>query len=75
MAGDASAVPTQQRLGRHDPATAESAGERGGDGAEQVSVVIGEFGPVDLSSQHLELVAKHDDLEVLGVARAHGEAC
>ena len=42
----------------------------------QVKPHDGVFGThtVDLSSQHLELVAKHDDLEVLGVARAHGEA-
>ena len=73
MAGDASAVRTQQRLGRHDPATAESAGERGGDGAEQVSVVIVEFGPVDLSAEDHEVVAKHDDLELLGAVRADCE--
>lgn len=64
----AGSVPAQQGLGCDDPAVAESAGECGGDGAEQGAVVVVEFGSVDLSSQHLELVAEHDDLEVLGTA-------
>jgi hypothetical protein len=55
--GDSLAVPTQQRLGRHDPAVAESAGERGSDGTEQGAVVIGERGSCDLASQHGVLVA------------------
>ncbi len=35
--------------------------------------MIVEFGPVDLSAEHLELVAQHDDLEVLGPSRADEE--
>jgi hypothetical protein len=58
-------MPSQQRLGRDDPALASLAGERGGDRAEQTPVLIVEFGPVDLSAQDHELVAKNDDLEVL----------
>ena len=73
MPGDASAVPAQQRLGCDDPALAEAAGERGCDGAEQVAVVIVEWGPVDLSAEHLELVAKHDDLEVFRASRTDNE--
>ncbi len=52
----------------------ESAGERGRDRCEQAPVVIVEFGPVDLSSQHHELVAEHDDLEVFGAPRTHDES-
>ena len=55
--GDSLAVPSQQRLGRDDPAVAELAGECCGDRAEQGPVVIGERGSRDLASQHGVLVA------------------
>jgi len=74
VAGDAFAVPAQQRVGGDDPAVAESAGERSCDRPEQAPVIIVEFGPVDLSAQNHELVAKHDDLEVLGASRPDGES-
>lgn len=63
--GDPLAVPAQQRLGRDDPAVAESAGERRGDRCEQGAVVVAEGRPADLTAQDLNLVAQHDDLEVL----------
>ena len=42
--------------------------ERGRNRSEQAAVGVGELGSVDLSAQHTELVAQHDDLEVLGAA-------
>jgi hypothetical protein len=49
------------------------AGERGGDGAEQGSVVVVDGGSVDLAVEDGELVAKDDDLEVFGATRADCE--
>ena len=43
-------------------------GESGCDHAEQAPVVTGEVGAIDLSVEHTELVAQHDDLEVLRAA-------
>jgi hypothetical protein len=43
-------MPSQQRLGGHDPALTQAAGERRCDRAEQAAVVIAEFGPGDLSA-------------------------
>jgi hypothetical protein len=54
---DSAAVPTQQRLGSHDPALAEAAGERGTDRAEQRPVFVSDGWPVDLAAKDLELVA------------------
>ncbi len=73
VTGDAVAMSAKQRLRCDDPAVAESAGERGRDRSEQGPVVIGQFGPIDLSSQHLKLVAEHDDLQLLGASRADCE--
>jgi hypothetical protein len=67
VAGDAASVPAQQGLRCDDPAIPEPAGERG-DRAEERPVRVGDRWSVDLSSQHLELVAEHDDLKVLGAA-------
>jgi len=66
--GDAAAMPSQQRFGSHDPAVAESAGECGGDRAEQGPVVVIEGWSVNLAAKNHELVAQHDDLEVFGTA-------
>ena len=41
---------------------------RGRDRFEQAPVGVGELGSVDLLAQHSELVAQHDDLEVLPAA-------
>lgn len=73
MLGDSLAVPSQQRLGREDPAVPEPAGECCGDRAEQCPVVVGEPRSSDLASQHGVLVGKDDELEVLGASRSHCE--
>ena len=73
MPGDASAVPAQQGLGCHDLAVPQPAWERGGDRSEKRSIVIVDGWPVNLAAEYLELVAKHDDLEVLGASRRHSE--
>ena len=72
-AGNASAVPSQQGLGGHDPAVPQPTGERGGDCSKKRSIVILDGWPVNQAAEHLELVAKHDDLEVLGASRTHSE--
>ena len=41
------------------------AGERGGDLAEECSVILGEVSAVDVAAQHAKLMAQHDDFEVL----------
>ncbi|WP_420446185.1 hypothetical protein [Candidatus Poriferisodalis sp.] len=44
-----------------------------GDRAQQGPVVVVELGPIVLPAQHRQLVAQHDDLKILGTARAHGQ--
>ena len=56
------------------PASARSR-ERGRDRAEQAPVGVGELGSIDLAAQHSELVAQHDDLEVLRAAATHRQPC
>ena len=73
MAGDPSSVPPQECVWRDEPALASWAGERGGDGAEQGSIRVVDFGSVDLAADDGELVAEHDDLEVFGTTRADRE--
>ena len=51
-----------------EPALLEAAGERCGDRCEQRAVGVVDWRPVVEASEHLELVAKHDDLEVLRAA-------
>ena len=75
MLGDSLAVPSQQRFGRHDPAFPPWAGESGGDRSEEGPVFIGERGSANLASQDGVLVAKNNDLKVLGPAGTHGETC
>jgi len=55
--GDSVAVPSQQHLGRDDPALAQLAGECGRDRAEHRPVVVGEGRSCELASQHGVLVA------------------
>ncbi len=50
VAGDASAVPSQQGFGGDDPADAARAGERGCDGPEQGPIIVADCRPVDLSA-------------------------
>ena len=65
---DAAPVPTQQRVGGDQPPGSARSRERGRDRAEQAPIGVGELGSVDLSTQHSELVARHDDLKVLPAA-------
>ena len=67
-AGDAAPVPTQQRVGGDQPPGSARSRQRGRDRSEQAAVGVGELGSVDLAAQHSELVAQHDDLEVLRAA-------
>ncbi len=73
--GDTTMVPAQQRLGCDDPAVLCRFGERCGDGSEQGPVVVVDRWAIGLASQNLELVAQHDDLEVLRAAGARRELC
>jgi hypothetical protein len=68
------AVPAQQRLGCHDPVFAQPTGECCGDRAEHRSVVVGEGRPANLAAEYLNLVAQHDDLQVLRASGADGES-
>ena len=75
VAGDATAVPAPQCVRGDKPPLSAGAGECGGDGTEQAAVVIIESGAVGLAVQHRELVAQHDDLQVLGTTRADSQPC
>ena len=48
--------------------------ERGRDRLQQAPVGVGDHRSVDLPAQDCELVARHDDLEVLRAARTYSEA-
>jgi hypothetical protein len=66
MACNPLAVPSQQRVGGDQPAGPSGTRERSRDRAEQAAVRFGQGRPLDLSSQHGELVAQNDDLKILG---------
>ena len=70
---DPASVPSKQGLGGDEPTDTSRAGERRGDGAEQCPVIVGQLRLFGLASQDGELVAEHDDLEVLRTARARSE--
>jgi hypothetical protein len=53
-----------------DPADASGPGESRG---EQGPVIVVERWPVDLAAEHLELVAKHDDLKVRAASGTYHE--
>ncbi len=72
VAGDTTAVLSQQRFGCHQPAVA---GERGSDRTKQGPVVVGYRRAVQLSASHVQLVAQRDDLEVLGASGTNSEPC
>ena len=65
---DAAPVPTQQRVGGDQPPGTPRSRERGRNRPKQAAVGVGELGSVDLPAQHSELVAQHDDIEVLRAA-------
>ena len=74
MPDDAAPVPAQQCVGGDEPPGSARSWERGRYRFEQAPVGVGELGAVDLSAQHSELVAQHDDLKVLRAARTYSEA-
>ena len=73
VAGDASSVPSQQGVGRDEPAGSLWTRERCRDGAEQGPIVVVERGSAYLAAQYGVLVAQHDDLKVLPSSGAHRE--
>ena len=74
MAGDSASVPTQQCLWCDEPASSLRSGHRRCDGTQQGPVLLRERWRVVLPAQDCELVAQHDDLEVLRASRAHSQA-
>jgi len=73
VSGDAAAVPAKEGVGGDEPAGASGEGERGCDRAEHAPVVIVEGRPVDLAAEYAELVAQHDEFEVLRAPRTHSQ--
>jgi len=73
LAGDSASVPAEKGVGGDDPTGTQLAGERGCDGAEQGSVFVVEVGSAGLAPEDAQLMAEHDDLEVLGASRSYGE--
>jgi hypothetical protein len=66
--GDAPSVLPKERVGCYELADASLRGESGSDCAEEGPVVVVECWPVDLSAEHAELVAQHDDFEVFAAS-------
>ena len=74
MAGDAVAMPPQERVRSDEPTMAVWPGKRLSDRGEKRTVVVVHRWPIDLAAQHGELVAQHEDLDFIGAPRAHGQA-
>ena len=74
MAGDSASMPTQQSLWCDEPASSLRSGQGRCDGTQQGPVLVGERWAVVLPAQDCELVAEHDDLEILRASRAHSQA-
>ena len=68
VSGDAAPVPAQKCVGGDQPPGSARSRERGRNRPKQAAVGVGDLGSVDLAAQHSELVAQHDDLEVLRAA-------
>jgi hypothetical protein len=70
---DEPAVPAQQRLGLHEEARPAGSGQCPADGAKKGAVGGLEPGSRDSATQHRELAAQHQDLQILGglVVRQH----
>jgi hypothetical protein len=64
--GDQSPMPTQQRVGLHQEAGPAGSREDAADLGEQRPIGRLQLGTWDLSAQDGELVAQHEDLQVLG---------
>ncbi len=62
-------------FGNDDPSGPSGAGEGCWDRAEKRSVIVGQLRLFGLAPQDAELVAEHDDLEVLRAAGARRELC
>jgi hypothetical protein len=65
-AGDQQPVPAQQRLWSDEEAGPPGSGEYTADGGQQRPVGKFELGAGGLAAEHGELVAQHQDLQVLG---------
>jgi hypothetical protein len=65
-AGDEAPVPAQQRLRGDEEAGPAGPGQDTADGSEQGAVGGLEPGSWHLAAQHEQLVAQHEDLQVLG---------
>jgi hypothetical protein len=73
VVGDSPAMPSEEGVGGDEPAGSTTPGECGCDRAEQRLVAVVECRSVDLAAQDAELMAEHDDLEVLGATGTKGE--
>jgi hypothetical protein len=67
-------MPAQQRLGRCEPVEPTLPGEQPGQCREHGPIWPGGTWPGDLSAQHRDLMAEHEDLGVPGRLPA-GEQC
>jgi hypothetical protein len=65
-AGDQASVPAQQRLGRDEEARPAGSGQRAAGRSQQRPVGGLQLGSWCLAAEHGELVAQHQDLQVLG---------
>jgi hypothetical protein len=63
-------MPPQDRARRHEKAGPAWAGKRPAQHRENRTIGRLELGSLDLAAQHVELVAQHGDLDVLGVLAA-----
>jgi hypothetical protein len=63
-------MPSQDRFGLHEEAGPTVTAEHARDGREDRSVVVFEAGTRDLALQDGELMAQHEDLDVLGPVTA-----
>jgi hypothetical protein len=73
VAGDASSMPAQQCVRCHQPSLALGSRQRLGDRCRPRPVDIGDLLTVRGAVEHCELVAKHDDLEILRTTRPHSK--
>ena len=73
--GGSTAMTTQQRVGRHQPAGSPGSWKGLSDRAEPGPVVVLERGPGSVAEKYLELVVQDADLEILGTARTNSDMC
>ena len=58
-------MPPQQRPRRHEETLTASPWQASGRGTQKGPVERSEAGPIDLPPQHVQLVAEHDNFEIL----------